>query len=278
MLVRGAGSYKISNKDVVSFTFDDPEYDRDRPVLIDPSEPSRYYTYNTARKTVRQLIAGLHAAGLKRDDTVCIHSFNSLLYPLLVLAIIGAGGLSVGTNPSYTHHELNHAVKVAKITMVFAEPEILPNMLSALNENNIDVGSKLFVLDTQPGQKVPDRMKSWRTLLNRGEQEWLRFDDERSSRDTVAQLYYTSGTTGLPKCAMTTHRCLVSEHQLFFEANPRTYPIKLVLCMPFFHVGILPQVLVSALKEGREAYVMRRFELEPYMQYHAKYQLTETFM
>jgi 4-coumarate--CoA ligase len=47
--------------------------------------------------------------------------------------------------------------------------------------------------------------------------------------------------------------------------------------MPFFHVGVLPQVLVSAIKEGREGYVMRRFELEPYLRHHAKYQVTEVF-
>jgi 4-coumarate--CoA ligase len=41
--------------------------------------------------------------------------------------------------------------------------------------------------------------------------------------------------------------------------------------------GVLPQVLVSAIKEGREGYVMRRFDLEPYLRYHAKYQVTEVF-
>lgn len=76
---------------------------------------------------------------------------------------------------------------------------------------------------------------------------------------------------------MTSHLNLIAEHQLFFEAWPRSYPYRVVLCMPFFHVGVLPQVLVSAIKEGREGYVMRRFDLEPYLCYHAKYQVTEVF-
>lgn len=82
----------------------------------------------------------------------------------------------------------------------------------------------------------------------------------------------------MPKCAITSHRNLVAEHQLFFEQYPRDYPFRIILCMPFFHVGILPQVLVSAIKEGREAYVMRRFDLVPYLEYHKRYELTETFM
>lgn len=150
-------------------------------------------------------------------------------------------------------------------------------MLTALDENGIDVGRKLFVLDTQPDQKVPKGRRSWHELLKYGEDDWIRFDDEHRSVDTVVQLYYTSGTTGLPKCAMTTHQNIVAEHQLFFEANPRTYPIKLVLAMPFFHVGIAPQVFVSVLKQGRETYIMRRFELEPFLRLHAKHQLTEFF-
>jgi 4-coumarate--CoA ligase len=185
--------------------------------------------------------------------------------------------VSVGTNPSYTRHELSHAVKIAKIRFVIAEPEILPNMVTALQENDLDVGQRLFILDTQPSQQIPSGLKSWRALLDYGLEDWIRFEDRTESKE-MAQLYFTSGTSGLPKCAATSHLNLVSEHQLFFEQYPRKYPYRIVLCMPFFHVGILPQVLVSAIREGREAYVMRRFELEPYLKYHAQYKITETFM
>jgi 4-coumarate--CoA ligase len=244
--------------------------------LIDPENPSNYYSYTTAKDLVKRLIAGLHNAGLQRGDTVCLSSFNSIAYPLVALAIIGAGGISVGTNPSYTKHELNHAVKLAKIKFVLAEPEIVANVQTALQENGVDVGSRLFILDTHAGQKVPSGLKSWKTLLSHGTREWIRFDDKQRCKEHV-QLYFTSGTSGLPKCAMTSHRNLTAEHQLFFEAWPRSYPFRVVLCMPFFHVGVFPQVLVSALKEGREGYIMRRFDLKPYLRYHAKYQVTEIF-
>lgn len=128
-------------------------------VLIDPENPSKYYSHVTAKDLVQRLISGLHNAGLQRGDTVCIHSFNSIAYPLVVLAIIGAGGISVGTNPSYTKHELAHAVKLAKIKFVLAEPEILANVQTALQENDVDIGSRLYILDTQAGQSVPAGLK-----------------------------------------------------------------------------------------------------------------------
>lgn len=150
-------------------------------------------------------------------------------------------------------------------------------MVTALQESGLDAGQRLFILDTQEGQQVPAELKSWRTLLEHGEEDWIRFNDNVKCHQT-AQLYFTSGTSGLPKCAMTTHQNLVAEHQLLFEQYPRKYPYRVVLCMPFYHVGIQPQVLISTIREGREAYVMRRFELEPYLKYHPKYQITEVFM
>lgn len=131
-------------------------------------------------------------------DTVCIHSFNSIYYPILVLAVIGAGGLCVGTNPSYTVHELGHAVRTAHIKFVLAEPEILNNFQTALKENGLDVGERLFVLDhEQQSGKLPQNLKSWRALHEHGEEEdWIHFDDERLSRESVAELFFTSGTSG----------------------------------------------------------------------------------
>lgn len=267
----------ISNRDVVSFTLDNPTYDVDRPVLIDPNDPSRYFSHRTATALVRRLISGLKAAGLEPGDTVCIHSFNSLIFPMLALAIVGAGGRCTGTNPSYTKHELNHTIRTARVRFVLAEPDVLGNILVSMGENGLDAKDALWVLDTQPSHEVPQNLRSWKALLEHGEQDWIRFDDEKSSHQ-ICQLFNTSGTTGLPKCSMTSHRNLVAQHQLFFEPHRRTFPHKMVMCMPFFHAGILPQVLISTLKDGREAYVMRRFEVESFLRYHTMYNLTEIFI
>jgi long-subunit acyl-CoA synthetase (AMP-forming) len=61
-------------------------------VLIDAADTTRSLSSNQARKTIRQLVAGFRAAGLKKGDCVCIHSFNDIYYPILVNAIIAAGG------------------------------------------------------------------------------------------------------------------------------------------------------------------------------------------
>lgn len=114
-------------------------------------DPSQYFSHRSATALIRQLIAGFQASGLKNGDTILIHSFNSIYYPILILSIIGAGFVFVGTNPSYTQTELNHAINIAKVKLVLTEPEILPNVENALKSNGMSVGDKLLILDTRKG-------------------------------------------------------------------------------------------------------------------------------
>jgi hypothetical protein len=68
----------IPTKDILSWYFDEPQCNQDEPIYIDAADPSRFYTHRQARKTVRQIAAGLKAQGLRRGDCVCLHSFNDV--------------------------------------------------------------------------------------------------------------------------------------------------------------------------------------------------------
>ena len=69
--------------------------------------------------------------------------------------------------------------------------------------------SRLFVFDSFDKEPY-DNHRSWGELLQREEEEWVRFNDCKE-KDTVAMLGFTSGTTGLPKAAMITHNYAVSQ-------------------------------------------------------------------
>jgi acyl-CoA synthetase (AMP-forming)/AMP-acid ligase II len=164
--------------------------------------------------------------------------FSQIYYSILFLGIIAAGGIFAGTNPSYTQFELIHHIKTAKTKFFITEPEMLQNALAAAKESGIPE-SRVWIFDVL-GDSLPAGFKSWKELLNHGEKDWVRFDDEKTSRNTAAARLFSSGTTGLPKAASLSHYNLVAQHTLVHEADPRPWKVKRLLALPMFHAACVP--------------------------------------
>jgi long-subunit acyl-CoA synthetase (AMP-forming) len=73
---------EIPTKDILSWYFEDPKCDEDDPIYIDAANTSRSYSQKQAKEAIRKVAAGLRAIGLKRGDTVCLHSFNDARCPV----------------------------------------------------------------------------------------------------------------------------------------------------------------------------------------------------
>jgi long-subunit acyl-CoA synthetase (AMP-forming) len=144
---------------------------------------------------------------------------------MLFLGIIAAGGVFAGTNPAYTQYELTHHFKTSYARFVIAEPELLPAVLAAAKECDLAT-SNILIFDTQ-GEEIPSGYVSWKTLFNHGERDWVRFDDEQTSRKTTAARLYSSGTTGLPKAAAISHYNLIAQHTMVHEVSPPSYEVSL---------------------------------------------------
>jgi long-subunit acyl-CoA synthetase (AMP-forming) len=150
-------------------------------------------------------------------------TYMQVYYPMLVLGIIGAGGVFSGTNPSYTQYELNHHLKTSQSKFVITEPEISQNIIGAALDCQIPQSS-IWIFDVHQ-QHVASGFKSWLELLRHGEKDWVRFDDEETSKNTTAARLFSSGTTGLPKAANLSHYNLVSQHTLVDEIDQRPYTV-----------------------------------------------------
>lgn len=144
-----------------------------------------------------------------------------------MLAIVGAGAIFTGTNPAYTKSELEHHIRASDSRFFISEPEIVSPLLSATKAVGIpDSHVRIFnVL----GQDVPTGMQSWKTLLEEGEADWLRFDDLKSSQETTAARLFSSGTTGLPKAVTITHHNMAAQQYLVFESKKRPFRVSFLL-------------------------------------------------
>lgn len=229
MVFKQSDELKVPAKDITSWYFDNPKVDDDKPVYIDVQNPKRHYTFGQARSTIRKLVAGFRKAGLKKGDVVCLHSFNDINYPILVNGIVAFGGMYAGTNPSYQPYELSHAIKAANIKMIIVEPEILKHALKAADDAGIP-RERVMIFDNRQGQQVPEGFKSWKTLMEHGEEDWERWDDVEKSKNTTAARMFSSGTTGLPKAAMLSHYNLIAQHVQINEWHPKPYEVRRQAC------------------------------------------------
>lgn len=147
-----------------------------------------------------------------------------IYYCLLVLAIIGVGGIFTGTNPAYTAAELTHHIKTSQAKYLFSESTILAALLVAGKANGIPE-SNVWIFDPITPDKLSAGQRSWRELMDRGEQDWVRFDDKKVSSDTTAARLFSSGTTGLPKAVAVSHYNLIAQQELLYSADRRDYHV-----------------------------------------------------
>ena len=297
----------IPTTDLVSWMFDDLPYDPDKPVspttylaisrrkkkkkkhplnsrltsephnkiYIDDVRPERSLSANQARRLIRKLAAGFRRCGIRpgQKDVVLVNSFNDVMYPMLFLGIIAAGGIFTGSNPSYTPYELAHQFRTSETRYIITEPEMLQPILAAAKECSIPP-SNIFIFDVL-GQDIPHGFRSWQTLLDHGEEDWVRFDDLQTASTTEIGRFYSSGTTGLPKAAMLTHHNFVAEHTLTWANDSRDYDVRRLLCLPMFHMALAPTSHTTTIKSGQLGIVMRRFEMTQFLTNIEKYQINE---
>ena len=84
--------------------------------------------------------------------------------------------------------------------------------------------SNIWIFDVL-GNPLPSGYKSWNELLTHGENDWVRFDDEETCKNTTAARLFSSGTTGLPKAAVLSHYNFIAQHTLVHEIAPTPWRV-----------------------------------------------------
>ncbi|RDH39665.1 hypothetical protein BDQ94DRAFT_165353 [Aspergillus welwitschiae] len=275
--------------DVVTFSLDaQVEYDPCKPLFIDPQEPCQSLNATQFRFLVHTLIAGLKAHGLDRGDCILLHSGNNVLYTALFLAIIGAGGVYMGSNPHSQLQELNHTVSLTHPKWIITEPEGSSTVLTIANKHNLPDDHVLLVDDAtitetirfvhDPSIPPPQNTDkpNLLTLLSHGTSAPLAIPDAATAASTPAALYSTSGTTGLPKAAVLSHASLMAQHASIAHSPP--YPVTRLISLPIFHLFSSLWTHLFPIRYGEPLYLLRDFQLPVFLSTVHQYQITETYL
>jgi fatty-acyl-CoA synthase len=200
-----------------------------------PNDPARDVTYAEMLKQVIQAANLFHAEGIGPNDTVTI------LMPGVPETFVALWGAEIGAVANPVNYFLN-ASQIAGImkeagtkAVVAADPSLFADIWPKVEEiRRLLPGLKVFraggegpvpagVIDFESAlaQQPGDRLIAPKTL----------------ERDTLAALFHTGGTTGLPKLARHTHGALTLAawtNVLIFDLGPGTVMIN---PLPQFHVG-----------------------------------------
>ncbi|EPE33543.1 Acetyl-CoA synthetase-like protein [Glarea lozoyensis ATCC 20868] len=270
---------EIPNVDLLTWIFGGPEYDQDKDIYIDALDSTRRTTNRQARSTVRKLIYGFKLLGIKPGDSVLVHSFSDIMYPILYLGIIGAGASFVGSNPGNTPIELAHIFSQASIQCIITSPEQHSTIMLSINNISVPIShNNILIFNTPHHPSIPDGFQSWETLLKHGETPWEYFKDEKLSKEAITSLFSTSGTTGTPKIAALSHHATIARCIASYDPHPKPYPVSRLLCLPMFHGVAATASHIDPLRYGIPTYILPRFSLFPFLDAIEKYNVTETSM
>jgi acyl-CoA synthetase (AMP-forming)/AMP-acid ligase II len=208
----------------------------DRPALIDgPS--GRTYTHAEAARAIRAAAAALGARGVGKGDVVALCAPNSPEYAIAFHAVAALGAVVTTINPAYTTEEIGFQLEHCGARALIGAPELLDRMRGRVDEL-YEIGDY-----GEPGpMPAPD-----------------------IDPDDLVALPYSSGTTGLPKGVMLSHRNLVANILQSTAQQPVTEDDTLIGVLPFFHIYGLNVVMNAVLRNGATVVTMPRFDLEGYL-------------
>jgi feruloyl-CoA synthase len=164
----------------------------------------RKIAYREAYGSARRIGQALLERGLNKDKPVAILSDNGIDHALLALGAMHVGVPVAPISPAYSlmskdYGKLKHIFDLVQPGLVYADdPEKYKTALAAVGAKSTSVEE---LLEVNPGSLM--------------ERAFLQLKE-----DSVAKILFTSGSTGLPKGVINTHRMLCANQQMIRQAWP----------------------------------------------------------
>ena len=244
---------QIPTADVTSFVFEHAASRAAEPALVDgPS--GRTITHGELERSVRALAAGLAKRGFAPGDVLAVYMPNVPEYAIAFHGVASAGGMTTTANPLYTANELAHQLTDSGARMLLTVEPFLEAATEAAERAGI--ADEVYALGEVEGARP------FAELL--GDPE-MAPEPEIEPESHLAVLPYSSGTTGLPKGVMLTHKNLVANLCQIQDSFALDGDDVLVGCLPFFHIYGMTVIMNQGLRAGATIITMPKFDLEQFL-------------
>ncbi len=226
----------------------------------------RVLTYSDLVDGIHRLAGGLKAAGLDQGDVLAIMAPNLPEYGVVFHGVASVGGISTTINPTFTVEEVEHQLADAGARFVVTTSAFYETAAAASSIAGVE---EVLVMDELPGTKGLAELMTGAPIAG--------YPEIDAATDVVA-MPYSSGTTGLPKGVMLTHRNLVANLAQSESVLAMSQGDVAVAVLPFFHIYGMQVLMNGVLFVGASAVTMPRFDLENFLRIIEEHRVTHAYV
>ena len=216
--------------------------------------------------------------GVKKGDRVAVAMRNFPEWVMSFAAIISVGAINVSMNSWWTEDEMDFALEDSGATVLICDqPRFDIGAASCVKKN-------IRVLVVRAEKPLPTGVDKWEDVLPLGDAH----PGADISPDDDATILYTSGTTGRPKGAVSTHRAIISSIMAFSarstifqmsgtklkDVDGPEIPTSFILIVPLFHVTGCVPVMLSCFVAGLKLAIMYKWDPEKALEMIEREQIT----
>jgi long-chain acyl-CoA synthetase len=231
----------------------------DRPTLLYPEREAIGFkdvslTFRELEGLVNAFANALRGLGIGRGDRVCLFMTNRPEYVVAFYALARLGAVSSPMNPSYKEREVAYQLGDAQAVAVVVQQDLLPIVRAVRGE----VARLKHVIVVGPGAAATADVVRFADLI--AATTTARPPALDIPGDELLVLPYSSGTTGLPKGVLLSHKVFLSNNIQFNSAIRATDADTFLVFLPFYHIyGLM--LMGAAVHGGVRMIVMERFDM-----------------
>ncbi len=254
---------EIPDTSLVPFVLQHASTLSDKPAIV-CGVTGRGYTYGELARAIHRVAAGLQARGIGKGDVVGLVSPNIPEFAVVFYAVASIGAICSTVNPIATAEEIGAQFADSEALMLVTIPELLEKCMTA---SRLATTVREIVVIGEADGATPFT-------------ELFAFGDTPTpvaidpARD-VCVLPYSSGTSGIPKGVMLTHRNLVANLCQIQAPVPMVNESDTLLgVLPFFHIYGMVPIMGGVLSSGATLITVPRFDLPQVLEIIQKHRIT----